>query len=102
MFILLVPLRLLNPTCGADWNGENYGNAEFIHSVKQMEVKYHRLHPNYFYGVGSAQVIVRFIPSFRRYEGSVLTCIQHFMLFSYHTTAVILNDSHSHENYGTI
>jgi hypothetical protein len=65
LFILLVPLRLLNPTCGADWSREDYGVADFTHSVKQKGVKYHRLHPNYFYAVESAKVTVRLIPSFR-------------------------------------
>jgi hypothetical protein len=65
MFISLVPLRLQNPTCGANWSRDNYGAADFMHSVKQMAVKYHRLHPNYFYGVESAKVTVRLIPSFR-------------------------------------
>jgi hypothetical protein len=63
MFVSLVPLRLFNPTCGSDWTREDYGNADFIHSVKQQGVNYHRLHPNYFYGVGSAQITVRFTPS---------------------------------------
>ncbi|PNF34288.1 hypothetical protein B7P43_G16548 [Cryptotermes secundus] len=53
-----VSLRLTNPVCGSDWQGESYQTAEYIHSVKQMGVKYHRLHPNYFYGVSSAVVTV--------------------------------------------
>jgi len=53
-----VPVRLFNPTCGANWKGTNYGTADFVHSVRQMGVNYHRLHPNYFYGVGSARVTV--------------------------------------------
>lgn len=53
-----VPLRLLNPTCGAEWKREDYGTADFVHSVKSLGVKYHRLHPNYFYDAGSAQVTV--------------------------------------------
>jgi hypothetical protein len=50
--------------CGSNWQGENYQTAEYVHSVKQMGVKYHRLHPNYFYGVSSAVVTVRFILRF--------------------------------------
>jgi len=53
-----VQLRLFNPTCGANWQGQNYENADFVHSVPQRGVKYHRLHPNYFFGVGSGRVTV--------------------------------------------
>jgi hypothetical protein len=53
----------MNPTCGADWNRADYSNADFVHSVQPLGVKYHRLHPNYFFGVGSAQITVGFMPS---------------------------------------
>jgi hypothetical protein len=53
-----VPLRLFNPTCGASWSGQNYDSGDFTHSVKRMGVKYHRLHQNYFFGVGSALITV--------------------------------------------
>jgi hypothetical protein len=79
MFNLLVPLRLINPTCGSDWSGDNYQSAEYVHSVKQMGVNYHRLHPNYFFGVSSAVVTVRLIAS----SGNTLIT-QYATLFSHH------------------
>lgn len=64
LLVSLVPLRLFNPTCGANWIGQNYGNADFIHSVTRMGVNYHRIHPNFFFGGVSAVVTVGFMLSF--------------------------------------
>jgi len=85
LLVSLVPLRLFNPTCGANWRGQNYGSADFIHSVKRMGVKYHRLHPNYFFGVGSAEITVGFMLSF---------CNMQRILFCSCITSVVLLDRH--------
>jgi len=84
MFILSVPLRLVNPTCGADWRGENYNTAEFIHSVKLRGVKYHRIHQNYLFGVESAKVTVRFTSSCGWYAISIFSLTYCSTLFSCH------------------
>jgi len=53
-----IPLRLMNPTCAANWNGRPYTNGDFVHSVQPGGMTLHRLHPNYFFGVGSSVITV--------------------------------------------
>ncbi|PSN29613.1 hypothetical protein C0J52_26532 [Blattella germanica] len=55
---LPVPIRLTNPNCGSDWNGNAYNRADFTYSVKQYGTNYHKLHANYFFSVGSAEIKV--------------------------------------------
>ncbi|PSN55362.1 hypothetical protein C0J52_01813 [Blattella germanica] len=56
---LPVPIRLTNPNCGSDWNGNAYNRADFTYSVKQYGTNYHKLHANYFFSVGSAEIKIQ-------------------------------------------
>jgi hypothetical protein len=91
LLVSLVPLRLFNPTCGANWRGGNYETAEFVHSVRQMGVKYHRLHPNFFFGMGSARVTVWFMLSFCNMQDQTTFCTC--------MISVVLLDRHFLENF---
>lgn len=45
----LVPRRIINPRCGANWQMEGLGNNQENDFVEPMGINFYRIHPNYFF-----------------------------------------------------
>lgn len=45
----IVPRRIINPRCGANWQMEAVGNNQENDFVEPMGINFYRVHPNYFF-----------------------------------------------------
>lgn len=49
---MLVPRRVINHRCGADWWSEEWGANSMNQYVERGGINFYRVHPNYFFRTG--------------------------------------------------
>lgn len=50
--IFVVPRRIINPRCNADWSQNNWGGNNVDEYVEPNGINFYRIHPNYFFQPG--------------------------------------------------